>query len=207
MNNIIRKWIRQAQEGDSDAVVMILQIFRPLLYKYAWKYRYCYDSLDEALSTARMAVIERIYAIDTDCEDDVPREFRRAVETMFRRESRHFVLYWQSVEYILFPDDAGVEAALQRQRDCPFHRETLRIEMRDELSPCMKKLTEQERRFLYLRYVKDYTFDTIGALHGMSAPQAHKIVGRALDQMRQHAAGISLWPSAGLSARRRTRIH
>ena len=52
MNNIIRQWIRQAQTGDGEAVLAILQVFRPLLYKYARKYRYCYDSLDEALSTA-----------------------------------------------------------------------------------------------------------------------------------------------------------
>ena len=154
-----------------------------------------------------MAVIERIYAIDTDREDDISKAFRRAVETMFRRESRHFVLYWQSVERSLFPDDADVEAALRRQRDCPFHQEVLRVEMHDELAPGMKTLTEREQSFLYLRYVKDYTFDTIGALHGMSASQAHKIVGRALDRMRRHAAGISLWPSADLSSRRRTRIY
>ena len=54
MNNIIRQWIRQAQTGDGEAVLAILQVFRPLLYKYARKYRYCYDSLDEALSTAHL---------------------------------------------------------------------------------------------------------------------------------------------------------
>lgn len=42
MNNIIRQWIRQAQAGDGEAVLAILQVFRPLLYKYARKYRYCY---------------------------------------------------------------------------------------------------------------------------------------------------------------------
>ena len=39
MNNIIRQWIRQAQTGDGEAVLAILQVFRPLLYKYARKYR------------------------------------------------------------------------------------------------------------------------------------------------------------------------
>ena len=105
MNNIIRQWIRQAQAGDGEAVLAILQVFRPLLYKYARKYRYCYDSLDEALSTAHLAVLECIYSFDLDGEDEGPAALRRAVQTAFRRESRHFKAYWQAVERMLFPQE------------------------------------------------------------------------------------------------------
>ena len=88
MNNIIRQWIRQAQTGDGEAVLAILQVFRPLLYKYARKYRYCYDSLDEALSTAHLAVLECIYSFELDGKEEGPAALRRAVQTAFRRENR-----------------------------------------------------------------------------------------------------------------------
>ena len=202
MNNIIRQWIRQAQTGDGEAVLAILQVFRPLLYKYARKYRYCYDSLDEALSTAHLAVLECM-----DGKEEGPAALRRAVQTAFRRENRHFKAYWQAVERMLFPQEERAEIALFRHSVCAFETAVQRIELQDELAPYLQCLTEQERRFLYLRYVKDYTFDTIGALHGLSTSQACKIVGQAVDKVKTKIKGDSLWPAVHPPCGKRNRIH
>lgn len=207
MNNIIRQWIRQAQTGDGEAVLAILQVFRPLLYKYARKYRYCYDSLDEALSTAHLAVLECIYSFELDGKEEGPAALRRAVQTAFRRENRHFKAYWQAVERMLFPQEERAEIALFRHSVCAFETAVQRIELQDELAPYLQCLTEQERRFLYLRYVKDYTFDTIGALHGLSTSQACKIVGQAVDKVKTKIKGDSLWPAVHPPCGKRNRIH
>ena len=53
MNQIIRQWIARAQQGE-EAALLILQQFRPLICKYARRHRYCYGSLDEAVSVAQL---------------------------------------------------------------------------------------------------------------------------------------------------------
>ena len=78
MNQNIYQWIARAQQGEEAAALLILQQFRPLICKYARRHRYCYDSLDEALSTAHLAVLECIYSFDLDDE-------AKAVETAIEK--------------------------------------------------------------------------------------------------------------------------
>ena len=94
MNQTIRHWIARAQEGEEEAVLLILQQFRPLICKYARRHRYCYDSLDEAVSVAQLAILECVHAFDLSCDDEAHKAFRRAVDRVFKRESRRFKAIW-----------------------------------------------------------------------------------------------------------------
>ncbi|WP_240924628.1 sigma factor-like helix-turn-helix DNA-binding protein [Megasphaera sp. SW808] len=145
-----------------------------------------------------LAVLECIYSFDLDGKDEGPAALRRAVQTAFRRESRHFKAYWQAVERMLFPQEERAEFALFRHSVCAFDTAVQRIEQ------C---LTEEERHFLYLRYVKDYTYETIGALHGLSKPQACNIVGQAVDKLKAKVRADCLWPAVQQPGGRRNRIH
>ena len=70
MNQTVCQWIERAQKGEEEAVLLILQQFRPLICKYARRHRYCYDSLDEAVSVAQLAILECIHAFDVTCGDE-----------------------------------------------------------------------------------------------------------------------------------------
>ena len=105
MNHIIRQWIARAQQGEEAAVLLILQQFRPLICKYARRHRYCYDSLDEAVSVAQLAILECVHAFDLSCSDEAHKAFRRAVDRVFKKESRRFKAYMESVETAFHLDE------------------------------------------------------------------------------------------------------
>ena len=90
MNQNIYQWIDRARQGEEEAVLLILQQFRPLICKYARRHRYCYDSLEEAVSVAQLAMLECIHAFDLSGSDEAYKAFRRAVDSVFKKESRRF---------------------------------------------------------------------------------------------------------------------
>ena len=105
MNQTICQWIARAQEGEEEAILLILQQFRPLICKYARRHRYCYDSLDEAVSVAQLAILECVHAFDVTCGDEAHKAFRRAVDRVFKRESRRFKTYMEKIETALHIDE------------------------------------------------------------------------------------------------------
>ena len=98
MNQTIRQWIARALQGEEAAALLILQQLRPLIGKYARRHRYCYGSLDEAVSVAQLAILECVHAFDLSCDDEAHKAFRRAVDRVFKKESRRFKAYMESVE-------------------------------------------------------------------------------------------------------------
>ena len=131
MNHTIRQWIARAQKGEEAAVLLILQQFRSLICKYARRYRYCYDSLDEAVSVAQLAILECVHAFDLPCDDEAHKVFRRAVDRVFKRENRRFKAYMESVETALHVDESAEALGLLTGEEQDPHRQAVLSEVKE----------------------------------------------------------------------------
>ena len=180
MNHTIRQWIASAQQGEEAAVLLILQQFRPLICKYARRHRYCYDSLDEAVSVAQLAILECIHAFDLICDDEAHKEFRRAVDRVFKKESRRFKAYMESVETAFHLDEIAETLGLSVGDEQDPHRQAVVSELQALVQQCLNSLTDEERRFLQLRYHADLTYESIARHCGLSRSQAYKLTQAAM---------------------------
>jgi RNA polymerase sigma-B factor len=63
-----------------------------------------------------------------------------------------------------------------------------RVESRDVVERSVRGLSEREHRVLHLRFVEDLTQSEIGEHIGVSQMQVSRIVRRALERSREHAA-------------------
>ena len=192
MNQTIRQWIDRAQKGEEEAVLLILQQFRPLICKYARRYWYCYGSLDEAVSVAQLAILECIHAFDLTCSDEAHKEFRRAVDRVFKRESRRFKAYMESVETALHLDEIAEVLSLSVGDEQDPHRQAVVSELQALVRQCLNSLTEEERRFLRLRYHADLTYESIARRCGLSLAQTHKLTQAAMAKFCR-AMGFHTW--------------
>ena len=180
MNQTIRRWIDRAQKGEEEAVLLILQQFRPLIYKYACHYQYCYDSLDEAVSVAQLAILECVHAFDLSCDDEAHKAFRRAVDRVFKKESRRSKAYMESVETALHLDEIAEALGLSIGDEHDPHYQVVLAELQDKIRQCLAHLTDEERRFLQLRYHADLTYGDIARCCGLSLSQTHKLTQSAM---------------------------
>ena len=180
MNQTLRQWIDRAQKGEEEAVLLILQQFRPLICKYARRHRYCYDSLDEAVSVAQLAILECVHAFDLSCDDEAYKAFRRAVDRVFKRESRRFKAYMESVETALHIDEIAEALGLTGGDEQDPHRQAVLSEVRELVRKCLDSLTEEEQRFLRLRCQHDLTYSDVAKRCGLSLSQAHKLTKAAM---------------------------
>jgi RNA polymerase sigma factor (sigma-70 family) len=185
VNQTIRHWIARAQEGEEEAVLLILQQFRPLICKYARRHRYCYDSLDEAVSVAQLAILECVHAFDLSCDDEAHKAFRRAVDRVFKRESRRFKAYMESVETALHIDEIAEALELSVGDEQDPHRQAVASEVKDMVRKCLDSLTEEERRFLRLRCQHDLTYSDVAKRCGLSLSQAHKLTKAAMAKFHE----------------------
>lgn len=185
MNQTIRQWIARAQEGEEEAVLLILQQFRPLICKYARRHRYCYDSLDEAVSVAQLAILECVHAFDLSCDDEAHKAFRRAVDRVFKRESRRFKTYMKSMETALHVDESAEALGLLTGDEQDPHRLAVVSEVRELVRKCLNSLTEEERRFLRLRCQHDLTYSDVAKRCGLSLSQAHKLTKAAMAKFHE----------------------
>ena len=180
MNQTIRQWIARAQQGEEAAALLILQQFRPLICKYARRHRYCYGSLDEAVSVAQLAILECVHAFDLSCDDEAHKAFRRAVDRVFKRESRRFKAYMESVETALHLDEIAKALGLSVGDEQDPHHQAVASELQDKVRQCLAHLTDEERRFLQLRYHADLTYESIARRCGLSRSQAYKLTQAAM---------------------------
>lgn len=168
MNQTIRQWIARAQQGEEAAALLILQQFRPLICKYARRHWYCYGSLDEAVSVAQLAILECVHAFDLSCDDEAHKEFRRAVDRVFKKESRRFKAYMESVETALHVDESAEALGLSTGDEQDPHQQAVVSEVREMVRKCLNSLTEEEQRFLQLRDHADLTYADIARRCGLS---------------------------------------
>ncbi|HJE82983.1 sigma-70 family RNA polymerase sigma factor [Megasphaera stantonii] len=180
MNQTIRQWIARAQQGEEEAVLLILQQFRPLICKYARRHRYCYDSLDEAVSVAQLAILECVHSFDLSCDDEAHKEFRRAVDRVFKRESRRFKTYMASMETARHVDESAEALGLLAGDEQDPHRLAVVSEVRELVRKCLDSLTEEEQRFLRLRCQHDLIYSDVAKRCGLSLSQAHKLTKAAM---------------------------
>ncbi len=192
MNQTIRHWIARAQQGEEEAVLLILQQFRPLICKYARRHRYCYDSLDEAVSVAQLAILECIHAFDVTCGDEAHKAFRRAVDRVFKRESRRFKAYMESVETALHIDESAEALGLTGGDEQDPHRQAVLSEVRELVRKCLNSLTEEEQRFLRLRCQHDLTYEDVAKRCGLSLSQAHKLTKAAMVKFHEGIYGCDV---------------
>ena len=191
MNHTIRQWIASAQQGEA-AVLLILQQFRALICKYARRHRYCYDSLDEAVSVAQLAILECVHAFDLSCDDEAHKAFRRAVDRVFKRESRRFKAYMESVETALHVDESAEALGLSTGDEQDPHQQAVVSEVREMVRKCLNSLTEEEQRFLRLRYHADLTYEAIARHCGLSLSQAHKLTKAAMVKFHEGIYGCDV---------------
>jgi RNA polymerase sigma-B factor len=64
------------------------------------------------------------------------------------------------------------------------------VESRDVVERTVRTLSEREHRVLYLRFVEDLTQSEIGDRIGVSQMQVSRILRRALERSREHAAAV-----------------
>ena len=178
---VVCQWIERAQKGEEEAVLLILQQFRPLICKYARRHRYCYDSLDEAVSVAQLAILECVHAFDVTCGDEAHKAFRRAVDRVFKRESA----YMESVETALHIDESAEALGLTGGDEQDPHRQAVLSEVRELVRKCLNSLTEEEQRFLRLRCQHDLTYGDVARRCGLSLSQAHKLTKAAMARFHE----------------------
>ena len=193
MNQTICQWIARAQEGEEEAILLILQQFRPLICKYARRHRYCYDSLDEAVSVAQLAILECVHAFDVTCGDEAHKAFRRAVDRVFKKESRRFRTYMEKIGTALHIDESAEALGLTGGDEQDPHRQAVLSEVREVVRKCLDSLTEEEQRFLRLRCQHDLTYGDVARRCGLSLSQAHKLTKAAMarfhEAMGRHGGG------------------
>ena len=189
---VVCQWIERAQKSEEEAVLLILQQFRPLICKYARRHRYCYDSLDEAVSVAQLAILECIHAFDVTCGDEAHKAFRRAVDRVFKRESRRFKAYMESVETALHIDESAEALGLTGGDEQDPHRQAGLSEVRELVRKCLNSLTEEEQRFLRLRCQHDLTYEDVAKRCGLSLSQAHKLTKAAMVKFHEGIYGCDV---------------
>ena len=172
--------------------MLILQQFRPLICKYARRHRYCYDSLDEAVSVAQLAILECVHAFDVTCGDEAHKAFRRAVDRVFKRESRRFKAYMESVETALHIDESAEALGLTGGDEQDPHRQAVLSEVRELVRKCLNSLTEEEQRFLRLRCQHDLTYEDVAKRCGLSLSQAHKLTKAAMVKFHEGIYGCDV---------------
>ena len=192
MNQTIRQWIARAQQGEEAAALLILQQFRPLICKYVRRHRYCYGSLDEAVSVAQLAILECVHAFDLSCDDEAHKAFRRAVDRVFKKESRRFKAYMESVETAFHIDEIAEALGLSTGDEQDPHRQAVVSEVREMVRKCLNSLTEEEQRFLRLCYHADLTYESIARRCGLSRSQVYKLTQAAMAKFCR-AMGVHAW--------------
>lgn len=185
MTEALRPWIREAQNGSTEAVEFILKQFHPFICKHSRKNLHHYGSMDEARSTAHLAIIDCIHAFDLDSDEDAPRAFNRTIQSWFRRESRQNQVYWAGVEKNIIGEEAATDLPpiIDELAPDPHHRMVF-VGLRDALDMHLSRLSERERRFLHLRYAADMTLAAIAGLHGLSVSQVCKVIKAAEQKLK-----------------------
>ena len=192
MNQTVCQWIDRAQKGEEEAALLILRQFRPLICKYARRHRYCYDSLDEAVSVAQLAILECIHAFDVTCGDEAHKAFRRAVDRVFKRESRRFRTYMEKIETALHIDESAEALGLTGGDEQDPHQQAVVSEVRELVRKCLDNLTEEEQRFLRLRCQHDLTYGDVAKRCGLSLSQAHKLTKAAMVKFHEGIYGCDM---------------
>ena len=86
----------------------------------------------------------------------------------------------ESVETALHLDEIAEVLSLSVGDEQDPHRQAVVSEVKDRVRKCLNSLTEEERRFLQLRYHADLTYESIARRCGLSLSQAYKLTQAAM---------------------------
>ena len=134
---------------------------------------------------AQLAILECVHAFDVTCGDEAHKAFRRAVDRVFKRESRRFKTYMEKIETALHIDESAEALDLTGGDEQDPHRQAVLSEIRELVRKCLNSLTEEEQRFLRLRCQHDLTYHDVAKRCGLSLSQAHKLTKAAMAKFHE----------------------
>ena len=91
----------------------------------------------------------------------------------------------ESVETALHIDEIAEALELSVGDEQDPHRQAVVSEVKDMVRKCLNSLTEEERRFLRLRYLADLTYGDVAKRCGLSLSQAHKLTKAAMAKFHE----------------------
>ena len=147
---------------------------------------------NQVVSVAQLAILECVHAFDVTCGDEAHKAFRRAVDRVFKRESRRFKAYMESVETALHIDESAEALGLTGGDEQDPHRQAVLSEVRELVRKCLNSLTEEEQRFLRLRCQHDLTYEDVAKRCGLSLSQAHKLTKAAMVKFHEGIYGCDV---------------
>lgn len=166
-----RHWIRQAQQGDEQAVLDIFEQFEGMLVNAMNDYRNILGDAAEIEAIALFGLVDGIHTYDLTCDHPVERHLYNCVRKHFNRASRQIQSQNRYVQKDFYDAPSG------KWTDYPFHiidpdmispdKIYILKEMRCLLRLGMDILDQQERQVIILRYYENCTFIEIGRRMGL----------------------------------------
>lgn len=129
---------------------------------------------------AQLATLECIHAFDMSGSEEVHKAFRRAVDRIFKRDSRRIRTYAEIIEHMLHVDEVIEVLGISGGDEQDPQRRAVVAELQEKVRQCLAHLTEKERQFLHLRYHADLTYADIARCCGLSLSQTHKLTQAAM---------------------------
>ena len=141
---------------------------------------------------AQLATLECIHAFDMSGSEEVYKAFRRAVDRIFKRDSRRIRTYAEIIEHMLHVDEVIEVLGISGGDEQDPQRRAVVAELQEKVRQCLAHLTEKERQFLHLRYHADLTYADIARCCGLSLSQAHKLTKAAMVKFHEGIYGCDV---------------
>lgn len=176
-----RMLIRLAQQGEREAITEIVADFEHMIHSVSWQAGGSPDDRDEAVSIAKCALVESIFAYDLTRPADVPFYFWKAMRAGLDRERR---ARERRARWHVHLDDDGARR-LEDIADTslePAGDRLIRQEEQAALQEAMQSLTAEEQ-YLLLQLHRSRR-DLAEELH-LSVQQIQRRQEKAMDTLRR----------------------